>query len=150
MAQITYPITWNTFYDDMNLLTEKIVNYKPDLLVPVLDGGTVPAHYIAKAIKAYAIASIGIERIGDVRTLYKDILFDISGLDLLIIEDSLKTGLGPLMAKEKFEKRGAKVKIASLYITPDCAPFVDYYGKIMDVLPDLPWKNTVDRDKQGQ
>ena len=52
------------------------------------------------------------------------------------------------MVKDTFLKRGASdVRIAAVYVTPQAAKATDFYAKVLEPLPNLPWKPSRIGDK---
>ncbi len=148
--------TWAEFISDIDSLIDMMGNYKPDVIVPSMNGGLVPAGILAEMLsQKYGtpfrdVRPIIIERLGNKRRLAYDIQGNISGKKVLLLEDDLPTGKGPVHVKEEFQKRGANVKIAAVYINSISAPFADFYGEKLDPLPNLPWKPTRKGDRLMQ
>jgi hypoxanthine phosphoribosyltransferase len=134
-------ISWDEFLYDVYSLVNKIKNYSPQVIVPVISGGLIPGAIIAELLDIKDVRPIGIERAGEDRKIYYPLYGDINNLDLMIVEDTLKTGIGPCMVKSKYDNMGARVRISAIYITPQCQSLVDYYARIYDPLPNLPWKS---------
>jgi hypoxanthine phosphoribosyltransferase len=140
--------SWEEFEADIDKLVTMMGDYRPDVIVPSMCGGLVPAGILAEKLsQKYRqpfrdIRPISIERDGDKRIIRYDIQGDISGLNVLLLEDDLPTGKGFEYAREEFQRRGANVKIAAVYVNSVSKPLADFYGEKLDSLPNLPWKPT--------
>jgi hypoxanthine phosphoribosyltransferase len=138
--------SWQEFEGDIDKLVERMGDYIPDVIVAFMNGGLVPAGILAeKLTQKYGrpfrdIRPVSVERKGEERRIAYDIQGSISGLNVLLLEDDLPTGLGPKVVKEQFERRGARVKIAAIYVNPVSEKVADFYGEKLDELPNLPWK----------
>ncbi len=132
--------TWEEFVKDINHLIEMMKGWRPDIIAPSMVGGLIPAGIVSEKLKVKDVRPISIERIGDERRLGYDIQGEISGKSVLLLEDDLPTGKGFIFAKKVLEKRGAKVKIAAVYVNSVSKSLADFYGDFLDPLPNLPWK----------
>jgi hypoxanthine phosphoribosyltransferase len=138
---------WEKFINNIDLMIKQMGDYKPDVIVPSMCGGLVPAGIVAEKLNIKDIRPISIERIGEERSIAYDVLGDLNGLNVLLLEDDMPTGKGFIFVKKEYEKRGAKVKIAAININSISEKVADFFGEKYDVLPNLPWKvaRSVDR-----
>ena len=132
--------TWAQFHADVKSLAAKFGPYRPDIIAPVMLGGLAPGAIIAKELGIKDVRPIDIEREGEQRRLAYDVQGSIAGKKVLIVEDDLPTGKGPALVKKIFEQRGAEVKIATVYATPESEPIADFFAEVLKELPDYPWK----------
>ncbi len=132
--------TWEQFHADILKLVEKLENYKPDVIAPCMLGGLIPGAIMAKELGLTDVRPIDIEREGEERRLAYDIQGSIEGKKVLILEDDLPTGKGPVLIKKQFEQRGAEVKIAAVYVTPLSKGATDFYVEVCETPPNYPWK----------
>ncbi len=139
--------TWDEFEKDVYRMIEDIKNFRPEIIVPSMNGALVPAAMISEKINVKDLRPIGIERRGGERTLHYDIHGDVSGKRVLIVEDSMASGNGMIMAKDDFIKRGAIVKTASVYVNNHSKDLSDFYGDVVDPLPNFPWKPNREGDR---
>ena len=139
--------TWEEFHQDILELKNKFGEYRPDIIVPCMLGGLIPGAIIAKQMKINDVRPIDIERIGDQRRISYDIIGDIKGKKVLIIEDDITTGKGPFMVRKVFQEREAEVKLASVYVIPETKDGLDYYSKVYEKIPNYPWKDFHSGDK---
>ena len=133
-------LTWKQYHADILALADKISEYNPDVIVPCMIGGLIPGAIIAKHLGISDVRPIDIERRGSERHLVYDVQGELRGKRVVIVEDDLPTGIGPKMVKELFERRGAEVKIAAIYVTPQSQEIVDYYVEMPEQPYDYPWK----------
>jgi hypoxanthine phosphoribosyltransferase len=145
--------SWQEFEVAIDKLVEMMGDYKPDVIIPSMNGGLVPAGILAEKLSQKDslpfrdVRPISIERIGDKRIIRYDVQGDISGLNVLLLDDDLPTGKGFQHAKQEFQRRGAKVKIAAVYVNSISEKLADFYGEKLDPLPNLPWKPTRSGDR---
>jgi len=140
--------TWEEFEKDIDKLIEMMGSYNPDIIVPSMCGGLVPAGIIAEKLKIKDVRPISIERIGEERKVVYDIQGEVEGKKILLLEDDLPTGKGFILLKGILEKKGAEVKIAAVYINKKSKGVADFYGELLDPLPNLPWKPSRSGDRK--
>ena len=133
-------LSWDKYHADIVKLGEQIRTYSPDIIAPCMVGGLVPGAIIAKQLGITDVRPIDIERSGDERSLAYDVQGDITGKRVVILEDDLPTGKGPVTIKKQFENRGANVKIAAIYVSPVSQRVADYYTEVCEEFFDYPWK----------
>lgn len=131
---------WEEFVKDIDRLIEMMGDYRPDVIVPSMIGGLVPAGILAEKLGIKDVRPISIERRGSDRSIAYDVHGDLKGLKVLLLEDDLPTGLGFIAAKKLYEERGAEVKIAAVYVNSQSENIADFFGEKRDPLPNLPWK----------
>lgn len=139
--------TWEQFHADTLKLVETLGDYRPDVIVPCMLGGLIPGTIVAKALDIKEVRPIDIEREGNERRLAYDLQGSIEGEKVLILEDDLPTGKGPVAIKKQFEERGAEVKIAAVYVTPLSEKVTDFYAEVIEELPNWPWKKQHSGDR---
>lgn len=132
--------TWEQFHKDVEKLILQFGNYKPDIIAPFMLGGLIPGTIIAKKLGINDVRPIDIERKGEERILSYDVQGDISGKEVLLLEDDLPTGKGMVFVKDVFEKRGAKVKIAAVYVNDKSKNIAEFYAEFCKEIPNYPWK----------
>ncbi len=132
--------SWEQFQEDTMKLIENMGGYKPDVIAPCMLGGLIPGAIIAKQLGVEDVRPIDIEREGKERRLAYDVQGSIAGKKVLILEDDLPTGIGPALVKKIFEKRGAAVKIAAVYVTPESKAIADFFAAVYEKPFDYPWK----------
>ena len=142
---------WAMFHHDIDVLIEMMGSYRPDIIVPLMVGGLVPAAIISEKLKIRDLRPISIEREGDIRRIVYDIQGVISLKDILFVEDDVPSGKSLAYAKGICEARGARCKTAAVYVTAQTRSLVDFFGECLNPLPDLPWKpsRSGDRIVQG-
>ena len=133
-------ITWDTFEREIKTLSKKITK-KPGAIVAVVRGGLVPARLLARDLHVRDVYAITVRRVGDERKLTVDILEDIRGKHLLVVEDMIETGRGLMLAKEHLESKGAIVKTACLYTMPKSEIIPDFYLRTIEEVVRFPWES---------
>ena len=132
--------TLQELYNDILKLEESLQDYRPDVIVPCMLGGLLPGMVLAKLLGIKDVRPIDIEREGEERRLAYDVQGSLKGKKVLIVEDDLPTGKGPVEIKKQFEQRGAEVKIAAVYVNALSQKVTDFYAAVLEELPDYPWK----------
>jgi len=132
--------SWEQFHADAVTLADIVRTFEPDIIVPCMIGGLFPGAIIAKELGINDVRPIDIERRGEERRLAYDVQGDIAGKRVLLVEDDLPTGKGPAMVKRMYEERGAKVRIASVYVSEQGRHNVDYFIEIYEGEIEYPWK----------
>jgi len=140
-------LTWEEYHRDMLRLAEMLDEWRPEIIAPSMLGGLIPAAIIAKRLGMKDVRPIDIERKGGERHLAYDVQGEIGGKRVLLLEDDLPTGEGFRVVKDIFERRGAQVKIAAIYVTPKSQGLADYFVEVRDKPPDYPWKPFHDGDR---
>ncbi len=132
-------MTWNELDTEMKLLAKK-VRGKPDAIVAVMRGGLVPARLLARDLDVRPMYAVTVRRIGDERKLTVDIVEDIRGKRLLVVEDMIETGRGLMLAKEHLESKGARVETACLYTMALSEIVPDYSLREVPDVVRFPWE----------
>jgi hypoxanthine phosphoribosyltransferase len=133
-------MTWDRFEREIKSLSKKIEK-KPSAIVAVVRGGLVPARLLARDLHVKDVYAITVRRVGEERKLTVDILEDIRGKHLLLVEDMIETGRGLILAKEHLESKGAFVKTACLYIMPMSEIEPDFYLRKVEEVVRFPWES---------
>jgi len=133
-------VSWNEFIEHIDNLIKMMKDYRPDVIVPSMVGGLIPAGILAEKLNIKDVRPISIERVGEERRIVYDVQGNIKGKNILLLEDDLPTGKGFVYVKKVLEDRGAKVKIAAVHVNNISREIADFYGKYIDPLPNLPWK----------
>lgn len=132
--------SWEEFVRDIDHLIEMMGNYRPDVIVPSMCGGLVPAGILAEKLGIKDVRPISIERKGDERTIVYNVQGDLKGLKVLLLEDDLPSGKGFVVVKDQYQRQGAEVRIAAVYVNSESKNITDFFGEKRDPLPNLPWK----------
>jgi hypoxanthine phosphoribosyltransferase len=133
-------LTWEQYHSAVLKLIKNMGEYRPDIIVPCMIGGMFVGIIVAKEFGINDVRPIDIERKGQERRLAYDMQGDIQGKKVLILEDDLPTGKGPVMVKEIFVERGAKVKIAAVYVNDVSVKVCDFYTEVCKEFPNYPYK----------
>ena len=100
-------MTWEEFQTDINNLAVKIED-APDIIIGVVRGGLIPARLLSSRLKVKDMYSLTIKKLGNERKVTNDILEDLTGKQILLIEDMLETGKSLIIAKQFLEKKRGK------------------------------------------
>ena len=133
---------WQTFEQEIKKLSEKIEfnNYHPDMIFGITRGGVVPARLLSSSLLVKDMICISVRKIGGERKVITDILDDIFGKNVLLVEDMLETGRSLIAAKNYIESKGAKVRTACLYIMPISEVQPDFYLNQINKPVNFPWE----------
>ena len=69
-----------------------------------------------------------------------EILEDLKGKTILLVEDMLETGRSLVVAKNYLEEKGATVKTVCLYTLPISEITPDYFLREVDAVIEFPWE----------
>lgn len=136
---LNYSMNWPNLIEEVKKLGEKI-KYQPDIVVGVARGGVVPATFLANQLNVQNMFVLKVERKGKKRKIAAEVLTDLTNKKILLVEDMLETGNGMLTAKKYFERKGAIVKTACLYIMPKTKIRPDYFLKVINNVEEFPWE----------
>ena len=132
-------MNWDEFDKEIRELGRRI-DYQPDAAIGIARGGVVPAVLLSKFLKVKDMYVLKVRREGTERRIMAEIVPDVAGMDILLVEDMLETGKSMVVAKEYLEKKGAEVKTACLYTMPMAEIKPDFSLKeITEVVP-FPWE----------
>lgn len=120
-----------------------MVDYQPDIIVGIARGGMVPAVILSKSLGVKDTFTLLVKRAGERRHIVNDITADISGKNILLVEDMIETGRGLLLAKQHLEGKGADVKTACLYIMPISEIKPDYFLTTVSEVMRFPWSHNL-------
>lgn len=132
-------MTWEELDDEVSNLSAKI-NYTPDIIIGIVRGGIVPARLLSTKLKVKNIYCLTVKKVDDKRKVTSEILEDITGKQVLLLEDMLETGRSLITAKQYLEQKGAVVKTACLYTMPKSEVKPDFSLKEIEKLIKFPWE----------
>ena len=135
----TFMMNWEKFRSEIKKLSTKI-DPSPDIIVAIVRGGLVPARLLSTELKVKEMYCLTVKKVGDDRKVVSDILDDVSGKMILLVEDMLETGKSLSVAKKYLEEKGAMVKTACLYTMPTSVIHPDYHLKEFDEVQKFPWE----------
>ena len=130
---------WDKLRGEVKELAGKI-DYTPDSIVGIVRGGLVPAQLLSSELGVKDMYALTMKKVGEERNVTSDILEDISGKKVLLVEDMLETGRSLVVAKEYLEKKGAEVKTACLYTMPMSEIKPDFSLKEVTAVVPFPWE----------
>ena len=139
---------WKEWSNLLSEVIEKIMaQYQPDILIPAMNGGLVPAGIIAARLNIKDVRPVSIGRKGEDRYfIYPDMGYvrDITDKRILIVEDDVPTGKSIRMLKAHLFIRQAKaVKVACVFKATGLKD-IDFFAREMPAasFPEYPWKIT--------
>ena len=133
-------MTWERVEREIARLAEKI-DYTPDIIIGIIRGGMVPTRLLSNYLKVRDIDCITVGKVGKDRVVTSGITRDITGLNVLLMEDALETGWSQEVGEYFLWHKGANdVKTACLYFTDETQAEPDYsLGKVSEI-PTFPWE----------
>ena len=132
-------MNWDELRAEVKELATRI-DYTPDIIVGIVRGGLVPARLLSSELGVKDMYALTVKKVEEERKVANDILENINGKKVLLVEDMLETGKSLIVAKEYLEKKGAEVKTACLYTMPMSEIKPDSSLKeITEVIP-FPWE----------
>ncbi len=132
-------MNWDEFDKEVRELGRRI-DYTPDAVIGIARGGVVPAVLLSKFLKVKDMYVLKVRREGTERRIMAEIVPDVGGMRVLLVEDMLETGKSLVVAKEYLEKKGAEVKTACLYTMPISEIRPDFsLREVAEVVP-FPWE----------
>ncbi len=140
-------MTWDEFDQKMKTLATKVTR-KPEAIVAVVRGGLVPARLLARDLHVKDVYAITVRRVGTERKITVDIVEDITGKRVLLVEDMIETGRGLMLAKEHLEAKGALVETACLYIMPTSEIKPDFFLQEVTDVVRFPWESPRSRPQE--
>ena len=146
-SSVQYEIpTWNQIYDMLLSQSEKIRVYKPDLIVGIARGGSIPARILTDLLETPLLATIevefylGIAQTKAEPTLKQSLTIPVSCKKILLVDDIADTGKTLQLAKSHLQNLGpSEIKIATLYLKPQSITKPDFYEKQTSNWVIFPW-----------
>jgi len=132
-------MTWQELQKELKLLQNKI-NYSPDIIVGIVRGGIVPARILSSYLNVKNMFCLNVKKIGNQREVSTAINENISGKNILLVEDMLETGKSLIVAKKYLEQKGATVKTVCLYTMQISKIMPDYFIKEVANAIKFPWE----------
>jgi len=132
-------MNWKEFTEKIKKLADTI-DYKPDIIIGIARGGLVPARLLSKYLEVKKMHCLSVVKNNETRSVVTDILEDIKGKNILLVEDMLETGRSLVVAKDYLKNKGANVKTACLYTMPISEINPDYYLKEIKSVQKFSWE----------
>lgn len=142
-------LTWM----DVQRLSEKLADqiaesgFRPDIIVAVSRGGFDPARILSDELNIRSLASLqviyyaGIRERNDKPQVKYPLNADISGLNVLVVDDVADSGNSLKVVKEYVDTLGPReVKMATLHHKPWSTFEPDFYAESVDKWIIYPWE----------
>lgn len=142
-------LTWM----DVQRLSEKLADqiaesgFRPDIIVAVSRGGFDPARILSDELNIRSLASLqviyyaGIRERNDKPQVKYPLNADISGLNVLVVDDVADSGNSLKVVKEYIDSLGPReVKMATLHHKPWSTFEPDFYAESVDKWIIYPWE----------
>ena len=142
-------LTWM----DVQRLSEKLADqiaesgFRPDIIVAVSRGGFDPARILSDELNIRSLASLqviyyaGINERNDKPQVKYPLNADISGLNVLVVDDVADSGSSLKVVKEYIDSLGPReVKMATLHHKPWSTFEPDFYAESVDKWIIYPWE----------
>ena len=142
-------LTWM----DVQRLSEKLADqiaesgFRPDIIVAVSRGGFDPARILSDELNIRSLASLqviyyaGVNERNDKPQVKYPLNADISGLNVLVVDDVADSGNSLKVVKEYIDSLGPReVKMATLHHKPWSTFEPDFYAESVDKWIIYPWE----------
>ena len=148
MVNVAFEIpTWNQIYELLLNQAQKILRQaKPDLIVAVARGGTIPARILSDLLDApYASIQVklytDIAHAGATPQIMQPLNVSVADKRVLLVDDIADSGRTLQFVSTHLKEQGAaEVQTATLYFKPGCSVTPDYYQKTTDNWVVFPWE----------
>lgn len=132
---------WDQFEEKIKILAEKIkAEFQPDMIIGIARGGVVPARLLNRELDVKKMYGISVEEKDKEGKVITDLLIDLEGKKILLVEDMLETGRSLVVAKKYLEEKGAEVKTTCLYTMPQSEIKPDYFLGEVEKAQKFPWE----------
>jgi len=131
-------LSWEKVRDEIVALAAKI-DYQPDIIIGIARGGMVPSILISQQLNIENIHALKVVKQGMGREVIAEVFTDVSGKNVLVVDDMLETGNGMKEVKKFLEAKGADVRTACLYVMPHTEFNPDYSLQGMTKVIKFPW-----------
>lgn len=142
-------LTWDQFGDATRELAESVAadEWRPDLVVAVARGGLTVAGALSYALGVKNCGAINVEfytgvdaRLDVPVVLPPSLdLVDVTGLNVLVVDDVADTGHTLRLVREVLAQHVAEARTAVLYHKPQSVIAPDYAWKRTDAWINFPW-----------
>ena len=134
-------IEWDQFEEEIKKLAEKIkIDFQSDIIIGVMRGGAVPARLLSRELGVKSMSGVSVEKDGEERKVMTDLLIDLNGKKVLLVEDMLETGRSLIIVKKYLENKGAEVKTVCLYTMSHSEIKPDYFLNEVEKAQKFPWE----------
>ena len=144
----TKTLSWDEWVSLLTQVVDKTRNsYKPDILIPIMNGGLIPAGIVAKQMSVSDVRPVSVGRDGEKRYFIfpsHGKIGNVARRKILIVEDDAMTGKSIELVKEYlFKKRAKEVKTLCVFIA-EGVKNIEFFNRELDVdaFPIYPWKKS--------
>lgn len=130
---------WEEFQSEIKALAAKI-DVSVDIIVGIVRGGVIPARLLSSELGTEEMYFLTVKKSGKDREVVSDILENIAGKQILLVEDVLESGRSLIAAKQFLERKGAVVKTACLYTMEASEIKPNYSLKEINQAIAFPWE----------
>lgn len=140
-------MSWNSTVKYCEELSEKIKDFKPEIIVALSRGGLVPGRIMSDLLGVDDVGVLGIkfykamEKATDFPKITQELTMDLQGKRILIIDDIADTGRSLMVAKDYLRRKGAgEIRVATLHYKPNSMFKPDYYVATTNAWIVYPWE----------
>ncbi|TKJ17267.1 hypothetical protein CEE44_01905 [Candidatus Woesearchaeota archaeon B3_Woes] len=130
---------WQAFHQEIKELSDRI-DYHPDTIIGITRGGIVPARILSSSLEIKSMYCLTVRKERGERRVVTEVLDNLVGKNILLVEDMLETGRSLIIAKEYLESKGAIVKTACLYVMSCSEIEPNYYLRQVQNTKKFPWE----------
>ncbi len=138
LVSLSVDVRWDELMEDIRQLA-CVIPQKPDLIVAIARGGSIPAVFLGKHLKVESMFSLKVQKQGERRVLLQDVASSLKGKRILVVDDMIETGKGLELVKKHIECQGAQATTACLYVLSTARFMPDYYVKKVEEVRLFPW-----------
>jgi hypoxanthine phosphoribosyltransferase len=132
-------MNWPEIESELTKLAREI-DFKPDYIIGIARGGIIPARILVSKLEVKDMQCLTVKKRDGDREVVTDILEDLTGKSVLLVEDMLERGKSLIVAKQYLGLRGAVVRTLAIYIQPYSEIIPDYYLAAKEDVPKFPWE----------
>lgn len=145
-----YNYAYEEFYQDSEILSNRISTYKPDALVAIARGGLTLGHFIASRLNIRNIFAINSIHYDNTKKLNTFEIFNIPDLStfskVVIIDDIVDSGetMYEILSVLKSKFPSCEFKIATIFYKPTALLIPDYSLKLANEWIEFFWEFPAD------
>lgn len=133
-------MNWDELVAEVRSLSDKINDFKPDIIIGITRGGLIPSRLLSSYLGVNDMYCLTVRKVGDERRVVTEILDNLRGKNVLLVEDMLETGRSLIVAQQYLKLKGANVKTACLYVMPLSEITPNYFLREVAEIQRFPWE----------